>query len=1074
MKLSARGPHLAGVLVAALVGLLVATSDVAGQQVSIWNGGTSTNWSTAANWGGVLPNPISNVTIDTNSGNRPVLSTGTIGVPNITVGNTTSSGANTLLTIEGGAHLTVNTFFLVGNQTGSSGSVLVKDTGTVLTTNESTNPPPSGSAIVGDHGTGNLTIANGAIVNGLGLVGDVTGSNGTVLVTDPGTEWLPGMFLGAGVNGTCNITVANGANLTTTIEGFIGDKANSNGSVTITDSGSVWNATGNIAVGNGTNSSGNLTLANGGVINMTSGNIFLGGAGNGTLNLNSGAFFQDGNANGSLIFPFNNSGNATINWNGGTMQVTKNIAFTPNMTMTGNGCIFDTNGFNCTFSGNLSGTGNLTKNGNGNLSLTLSVNGAGTSFYTGNTTVNAGTLSIALSSFIPANLSTNITDNATLIIGQQSRQINYVGILSGNGTVSVQSNVTMNGTSTFTGNLQIGTVPPPEFTEGILILNGDTSQMGGNLTLEAGTLNFTQNFDASYAGNITVFGGLATFFYKSGSGNLTLSGQILAFSPSFPIQVFSGNMILTGNTAQIQGVYFISGTNLIFNQAFDSSLQDPEGSGNLIQEGTGTLTIFNPIYTGITTIKTGTLVFAESEFLLTGNIANNSALAFSSLYDDACPAAISGTGTVAINAGGNLTLTGTHTYTGATTINSGTLLVDGQLAAASNVAVKSGAALGGNGTVLGPVTVNAGGGLNPGDNGSLTPGNYGNLTYVGTLSVNSLSLDPAATTTFSLTNPGNYSNLSVTGSLAEAGNMVINLSSGFQPGTYQLITSTGGLSNDFGNVTVAGLYSTALTDSGGVWTGSTSGVNFSFNAITGQLVTNYTIVPLNPSGTTTFSITDSGNFTNLPVAGTLAEAGNVVLNLSSNLHAGTYQLITSNGGTSNDFGNVTLAGLYTGALTDCGGVWSGTISGATFTFNAATGQLVISTPLPSGISASKTTWLQQYFTVPQLLDSTISGDNASPSGDGISNYLKYALNLNPWVDGHMGLPQPAVANGYLELIFTAYQSDVIYNVEASTDLATWSTDGVVINPNDNLQDTAIYPLPPSGTAFLRLVVTPSD
>ena len=76
-------------------------------------------------------------------------------------------------------------------------------------------------------------------------------------------------------------------------------------------------------------------------------------------------------------------------------------------------------------------------------------------------------------------------------------------------------------------------------------------------------------------------------------------------------------------------------------------------------------------------------------------------------------------------------LSGTNTYTGGTVISNGTLLVNGTLPNAGSVIV-AGGALGGNGVIAGPVLVNSGGTLMPGNAaiGTLTLNN--NLTLSGT------------------------------------------------------------------------------------------------------------------------------------------------------------------------------------------------------------------------------------------------------------------------------------------------------------------------------------------------------
>jgi autotransporter-associated beta strand protein len=63
---------------------------------------------------------------------------------------------------------------------------------------------------------------------------------------------------------------------------------------------------------------------------------------------------------------------------------------------------------------------------------------------------------------------------------------------------------------------------------------------------------------------------------------------------------------------------------------------------------------------------------------------------------------------------GTLTLSGNNTYTGNTAVSNGVLMVNGYLAAGSSVSVAGGRLSGANGTINGPVTVNAGGTFAPG------------------------------------------------------------------------------------------------------------------------------------------------------------------------------------------------------------------------------------------------------------------------------------------------------------------------------------------------------------------------
>jgi fibronectin type 3 domain-containing protein len=90
---------------------------------------------------------------------------------------------------------------------------------------------------------------------------------------------------------------------------------------------------------------------------------------------------------------------------------------------------------------------------------------------------------------------------------------------------------------------------------------------------------------------------------------------------------------------------------------------------------------------------------------------------------------------------------------------------------------------------------------------------------------------------------------------------------------------------------------------------------------------------------------------------------------------------------------------------------------------------------------------QQYFPT-QLGNAAVSGTNANPSGDGIINVVKYALDMNPLVSTVnelpvATLPAPATPGGpqYLTITFDRLYdpSDVTYTVQVSSDLVTWSS-----------------------------------
>lgn len=86
-------------------------------------------------------------------------------------------------------------------------------------------------------------------------------------------------------------------------------------------------------------------------------------------------------------------------------------------------------------------------------------------------------------------------------------------------------------------------------------------------------------------------------------------------------------------------------------------------------------------------------------------------------------------------------------------------------------------------------------------------------------------------------------------------------------------------------------------------------------------------------------------------------------------------------------------------------------------------------------------WLERVFPDPADRDNVdIAGPGADPWGEGIPNYLRYALEIDPREPGRGRLPQAEVVDGRLSLVFQRDPSkaDIAYVVEASSDLADWS------------------------------------
>jgi autotransporter-associated beta strand protein len=179
------------------------------------------------------------------------------------------------------------------------------------------------------------------------------------------------------------LTVQGGATLSSPVD--IGSGTGSTGAVVITGGATL---TGSVIVGG--SGAGSLTLSGGGVVEIPSGNALVvasAGGSSGTVNLNSGGTLELGGTNGLQA----GSGVSSFNWGGGTVQVINSDLATSIAATLVNATTstLNTNGFNATFSGVLSGGGALTKTGTG----TLTLSGANT--YSGGTILNAGSLDVS-------------------------------------------------------------------------------------------------------------------------------------------------------------------------------------------------------------------------------------------------------------------------------------------------------------------------------------------------------------------------------------------------------------------------------------------------------------------------------------------------------------------------------------------------------------------------------------------------------------------------------------------------------------------------------------------------------
>lgn len=502
--------------------------------------------------------------------------------------------------------------------------------------------------------TGNLTVSASAIMIGsmLTLDGVLSEQNAGTTLTKTGASTLTlsgaNTYTGATTvsGGTLQLGASNALSTSTalTVSGGIfalGGNSNTVSAVTlssgsITGSGGTLTSASDFAVQSGTvsaNLGGGVGLAKttGGTATLSGTNTYTGPTtiSGGVLSV---ATIGDGGTAGNLGQATNAPANLVLA--GGTLQYTGITASTNrNFTLaTGTTSTIDVTTNTLTISGAAAATtGSLTKSGSGTLVL------SGANQYTGATAINAGILTVSgelaiadSSAVVMANVAgatLNLASNETIgsltgggttggnvTLGGNTLTVGaddtspaaYAGVISGGGGqfFSLQKTgsgtLTLSGANTYTGDTSID--------QGVLSASNIVVSGGGSNLGNCGFQVFINS-----GGKLLYTGGNANYTrgcWVSGNGEIdtTTAGVTLTLS-------------VGGNGIRVNGLLTIGGAG---NTSISTGISDNGIQGGLSMSGTGTLTLnAKSLYTGDTTINSGTLKLGADDVMFYGGTAGN-------------------------------------------------------------------------------------------------------------------------------------------------------------------------------------------------------------------------------------------------------------------------------------------------------------------------------------------------------------------------------------------------------------------------------------------------------------------
>jgi T5SS/PEP-CTERM-associated repeat protein len=484
---------------------------------TVWTDGTG-DWFVGTNWSSGVPNSSTQAQIN-NGGTAQITASGA-GAASILLGwNDVSELGN--LSISGAGLLTVQQDLAVGGL-----------------------------------GNGTLGITSGAQVSDFsGEVGyTITshpGVSGNATVDGAGSSWTHGFELYVGY-GTGTLTISNGATVSDAFGylGYFGEfPGRSNGTVTVTGTGSTWSNTNDLFVGN--SGTGVLNISNGGTVSNGTGQMGYNFGADGTAAIdgagstwtNNGLFYVGGEQGGNGVLNITNGGR--VDSNGSFAYIGYGASSQSSATIDGAGSLW--NNFRGLYVG---------FNGQGTLTITNS------GHMTNGTFANVGFSVGANGTVTVSGADSSFTTGGALSIGGNAGGGGGTGLLhlDGGATVTAATlNIWSPGTLTGTGSITNSTTTTIQGT----LAPEQTISIAGNVTFGP-TANTLVTVTPTGAGDVVVQG-TATL---SGHLGVTLSGD--SFTPGMQYTLLETGVGLNGTTFTDVSIDYPPGQGFIPQVTYDA------------------------------------------------------------------------------------------------------------------------------------------------------------------------------------------------------------------------------------------------------------------------------------------------------------------------------------------------------------------------------------------------------------------------------------------------------------------------------------------------------------------------